>query len=460
MGSHKRLSRREFLQASAAMMASGAAGLVHVPTTLSAPPAQETPQLVFASWEGGITREIIEQMLRDFTDLTGVEVTHQVPTESYMEKLQVTAAADQLPDVFYISKGFIADWAEKGLLMELTEQLGSDPSVDMADIVEANLYQINNHFFAAAVTTEPQVMFYSRDVFDDAGEAYPPASVEEAWTLDEIIEVAKRLTRDQNGNHPGEEGFDPDNVEVFGWEWWNWIGGANVWWMNGLEFFTGPDLMTVNLTEPSVIETYTKLSEIPTVHHIAPPAGYYDQMGFGMTQAQARGQIAMITGANWLLPEIVELEYSVGAAVLPKLGPEYAIWGAGEGLSIGSTTDFPDEAYRLLSYVAYGDGTASIWKTGLWMPQLKSLLADPEKQQTWLTEGVHPEEYPTAACIPAAHYMKNDPMRKGWQEAWDKWIGPAIDSALFARRPAEEVLAEAEAEANAFFAENPPWIPA
>ena len=439
---------------------SGATSVVSVPATMAAPSDEEAAQLVFASWEGGITRDTIERMLRDFTRLTGVQVTHEVPTEAYMDKLQVMAAADQLPDVFYISKGFIADWAEKGLLMEITEQLESDPSVDMTDIVEANLYQINNHFFAAAVTTEPQVMFYNRDVFDAAGEPYPPASVEEAWTLDEIIAVAKRLTRDQNGKHPDEEGFDAENIAVFGWEWWNWIGGPNVWWMNGLEFFTGPDLMTVNLTEPVVIETYNKLSEIPTQHNIAPPTGYYDRMGFGMIQAQARGQIAMITGANWLLPEIVQNEYNVGAAVLPKLGPEYAIWGAGEGLSIGSTTRFPEEAYKLLSYVAYGEGTASIWKTGLWMPQLKSLLETPEKQQTWLTEGVHPEEYPTAACIPAARYMKNDPLRKGWQEAWDKWVGPAIDASLFGRRPAAEALAEAEAAANEFFAENPPWIPA
>ncbi|MCL6429424.1 MAG: extracellular solute-binding protein [Anaerolineae bacterium] len=416
-------------------------------------------QLTLCTWEGGITRDTIEAMIKDFTNLTGIKVTHMVPTEAYMDKLQVMVAADQLPEVFYISRGYIADWAEKGQLLDITEQLNSDPTVKVDDIVEANLNRIGGHCYAASVTTEPQVMFYNRDVFDKAGEPYPPAEVGKAWKLDDIIQVARRLTVDVNGRHPGESGFDPDNIDVYGWEWWNWIGGENVWWMNGYELYTGPDLMQVKLTHPEVIEVYHKLSEIPNLHHIAPPAGYYDKVGFGMIQAMARGKIAMITGANWLLPEIVQNKFNVGAAVLPLLGPKYAIWGAGEGLSISAKTKFPAASYKLLSYIAYGQGTASVWRTGLWMPQLKSLLEKEEGWKTWLVAGVHPEEYPTAACIPAARYLKVGPLRKGAQEVWDKWIGPAIDDALFGRKPPEEVLADAEAKANEFLAANPPWFP-
>lgn len=426
------------------------------------PPAEaleQGAQLVLATWEGGITKDTIEMVIKDFTNLTGIKVTHQVPTESYMDKLQVQAAADQLPDVFYISNGYIADWAEKGLLLEITEQLKADPTVQFDDIVPVNLKAIGGHYFAASVATEPQVMFFNRDVFDQAGEAYPPATVEEAWNLDQIIEVATRLTRDANGKHPNEAGFDPETTEVFGWEWWNWIGGSNVWWMNGLEMMT-PDLMKVTLTAPAVIETLDRLSQIPTQLNIAPPSGYYDKAGYGMIQAMARGKIAMITGANWLLPEIVQNKFNVGAAVLPKLGPQYAIWGAGEGLSVSPKTKFPKAAYKLLSYIAYGQGTASVWRTGLWMPQLKSLLETPEGQKTWLTDGIHPKEYPTAACIPAARYLKADPLRKGSQEVWDKWVGVAIDDALFGRKPAQEAMAEAEAKANEYLAKNPPWQPA
>jgi molecular chaperone HtpG len=53
-------------------------------------------------------------------------------------------------------------------------------------------------------------------LFDAAGVEYPPASLDKAWTWDEFIEVAKRLTIDSNGRNATQAGFDKNNVEQYG----------------------------------------------------------------------------------------------------------------------------------------------------------------------------------------------------------------------------------------------------
>lgn len=56
----------------------------------------------------------------------------------------------------------------------------------------------------------------NKALFDEANMPYPPASAEEAWTWEQFVDAAKKLTKGRNGKHPGEEGLNADNVETFG----------------------------------------------------------------------------------------------------------------------------------------------------------------------------------------------------------------------------------------------------
>ena len=44
----------------------------------------------------------------------------------------------------------------------------------------------------------------------------------EAWDWPTFLEVAKKLTIDVNGKHPGEDGFDKDNMERWAIQWPTW----------------------------------------------------------------------------------------------------------------------------------------------------------------------------------------------------------------------------------------------
>lgn len=67
---------------------------------------------------------------------------------------------------------------------------------------------------AANYISETCLLFYDKDYTESCGVTVP-TRVEDAWTWDEFLDACIKLTRDVNGKHPGEEGFDPENIDVY-----------------------------------------------------------------------------------------------------------------------------------------------------------------------------------------------------------------------------------------------------
>jgi multiple sugar transport system substrate-binding protein len=113
--------------------------------------------------------------------------------------------------------------------------------LDLAPLVESTGYDLSQ-FPEAAVefyrtadgglnglpfAVFPAMIFYNRDLFDEAGLNYPPHKVGEPyvmpdgtempWNFDTLAEVAKLLTVDANGNDATSPDFDPENVVQWGY---------------------------------------------------------------------------------------------------------------------------------------------------------------------------------------------------------------------------------------------------
>ncbi|MCL4868223.1 MAG: extracellular solute-binding protein [Anaerolineae bacterium] len=73
----------------------------------------------------------------------------------------------------------------------------------------------------------PSFVIYNKDLFDEAGLAYPPheygapyidaAGNEREWNMDTLRDLAMELTVDANGNDATNSSFDPTNIVQFGW---------------------------------------------------------------------------------------------------------------------------------------------------------------------------------------------------------------------------------------------------
>ena len=128
----KSISRRDFLKA-AGIAATGSILAACAPASPAAPtaaPVAEKPieqptapakaqsgaELVFAWWGSPYEKETGERMLASFTEKTGIKTTPMHIPDSYMQKMLAMAAANTLPDVFYLEYASLVDWAQKGLI--------------------------------------------------------------------------------------------------------------------------------------------------------------------------------------------------------------------------------------------------------------------------------------------------------------------------------------------------------
>ena len=115
---------------------------------------------------------------------------------------------------------------------------------------------------------ETSVLFYRKDSFDEAGLEYPPATAQDAWTWDEFVEVAKKLTKDKNGNDATSPDFDPNNVDTFGINFSNYFA----FYSNGgsLQARTEPNSCSTAPKPSRCCKTF-KTSSTSIMLHLIPP---------------------------------------------------------------------------------------------------------------------------------------------------------------------------------------------
>jgi len=87
------------------------------------------------------------------------------------------------------------------------------------------IYTEGTGLYGIPFAVYPGVLYYNKDLFDEAGLAYPPKKFgdkyklddkEVEWTWDTLAEVGKRLTVDANGNDATSDKFDASNIVQFG----------------------------------------------------------------------------------------------------------------------------------------------------------------------------------------------------------------------------------------------------
>lgn len=134
------------------------------------------------------------------------------PWEGYVTQLNTMAAAGNLPDTATMKEEIVKPWVAKDMLADISSMYSdADKPLDCITFKDSSGNPV-----AYSTAAENLVMFYNKDMFDAAKVAYPPTSVDQAWTWDEFVATAKKLTLDKNGKHPGEAGFDDQNITQYG----------------------------------------------------------------------------------------------------------------------------------------------------------------------------------------------------------------------------------------------------
>ena len=214
------MARRQFIRRTGTLGLSLAAGPLLAAFGSGAPiqtarAGEGRAELRFVFWGSINERNGVERMIDTFNAANPmIHVTPQyIPTtgDTYTEKLTAMLASGDPPEAAYVTGSVAFAYASAGRLMDLSRYVKSDPS----KLLPNAFYRYGNQIIGSSIG-EITVLYYNKDLFDAAKAPHPPADPKDAWEWDQFLEIARKLTKDRNGNDATSGRFDPNNIETYG----------------------------------------------------------------------------------------------------------------------------------------------------------------------------------------------------------------------------------------------------
>lgn len=397
--------------------------------------------LRYTYWGGNLEKQTTDQQIAKFEELhPNIKVdAQQIPTD-YLTKLNTMAASNTLPDVGYMSESALVGWADKGMFLPLGTGSGDNEKLE-------SLFFRNSkgEVVATSVANEVMVVFYNKDLFDQAGLEYPPADASKAWSWDKFIEVAQKLTVDQNGKHPTDSGFDPENIVTFGFNVPKWEMPWMALIMSNGGGLVSPDGKELTFIKKDTIDALQAIADLSNVYHVCPSPAQSSAVPSTDT-ALLTNKVAMTIDGQWALQVLgqakIDQNLNYGIGVLPKFKVP-ATTNSGTGIVVFSTTKYPEEAKLFAEFINNPENSLDFIQTGLWMPNQKNWYTDQALIDVWTgnNNAYHPEEYKTAIIDYALNYTVQEPWYYlSYHDDLMNIITPALDNLWLGNDTAENIV--------------------
>ncbi|MBO9600693.1 MAG: extracellular solute-binding protein, partial [Cohnella sp.] len=161
--------------------------------------SNEKIHLRFTYWGSTYEKEVISKAIDKFEKDTGISVEGIIIPSEYETKLTTMIASNDAPDVGYLGPPTAYKWYEDGKLANIKELFQSDTDTAESDFVDGVIARKGDGIVGLMNNLESFALFYNKDAFAEAGVETPPTKPGDAWTWEEFIEVAKKLTIDNKG---------------------------------------------------------------------------------------------------------------------------------------------------------------------------------------------------------------------------------------------------------------------
>lgn len=462
----KTINRRDFLKIAGLASSAGVLAACATEKATEAPAAEkevveqpaaaEAVTITFTGWGGTEEDQGVKDAVAAFeAETPDVKVTWiQIP-DSYQQKILSMVAAGTPPDTAFVDNGNFQTWARDGLLMDITALLKADPVVGAPNYFiepqETQRCTRDGKWYGIGSCWVAPHIYYNADIFEKEGITPPSNDPAEAWDWPTFLDVARRLTVDVNGKHPGEAGFDKDNMERWAIQWPTWsiplhaaIASNGGEWLN---METG----LYELDQPPATEALQGVADLMLVENVAPRGTAMEALGLTNTQMLENGKLAMAIDGSWALAWITKINAKLGTAVCPMFKtPATDMQAHIHSPFAGSK--YPDAAWKWIRFLGTEFYQLIFLKIGLWLPSQTALMTE-EGMAKWYTlrkgpgDGVHPEGYDKIVKEYVPKYGHVFYMPPGAAEA-DAIVAPGLDAIWIGDKTAEVAMKEVIPEAN------------
>ncbi len=321
--------------------------------------AQDKAEVSFMNWDA-IEGTPMETAINAFQEQSGITVNVQpTPTTDYETKMRTLLASGSPPDVMRINDDFVRGYSLAEQLLDLR------PYIDASGINPADY---NEHPFnfpiqpdgahtAWTTGTQPALIFYNVNLFEEAGVPLPPTTwTSEGWQWENFLEAAQALTVPderwgvllyKDTSH--ETVFPLNNGEPTG-----------IYSEDGTQF---------TLANPKAIEAIQWVADLTCVHGVQPEWANLTQDN-AANQFFASGRVAMLSStfgfAAYAHANISDFVWNVA--------PPPA--GVADQKTIATLIDFcvpksaknPDGAWELLNFLGGPDAGKIFAESGNFVP--------------------------------------------------------------------------------------------
>jgi multiple sugar transport system substrate-binding protein len=390
-------------------------------------------QITYMMWGAPEELEVWKKVVADFEAANpDIKVNVEVSDwDSYWTKLNTLMGAGTPPDVFAMDAPLYLDWQSRDVLLNLKPYIDKTPGLLDAFYPQTlTAYKTaDGSYYGLPRDFQTIVIFYNKEMFDAAKEPYPSAD----WTMDDLRAVAKRLTKDNNGDGKIDQyGFAPDlwDMELF-WSEDIWANGGNI---------ISDDHMKSLIGEPAARKAWEFLDSMVKDGSVPKPStsGEY---GGDLFQSKVA---AMIPMGHWAVPGYVQAGIKMGVAPMPK-GPAGQFTSVNSaGFVVSKVTKNPDVAWKFVQFAVSEPAQKRLAELGFAIPVLKQVAESPSYLQ-------QSGDLDQKLFLDALQYAHMKPVFRGYDEwastvgdglrpVWDgeAELGPTLDEIV---KKADEVLA-------------------
>ena len=311
----------------------------------------------FATWEASdLERQAIQRAIDGFEE-SHPNVSVEYTVNSFSEhhaKLNTQINAGDAPDVFWVNPEYMRDFVNRDQLMDVTG-LMDEMGVDVTDYLPSSLEKMqyvdengDSHIYGVDCCIVGPVIFYNKDLFDQAG------ITEEPKTWEELLEVCQTLK---------DAGIQPimDNCQDAAVNFTAPLYGSEVKSKNPnivQDIFDGKATFKDTWTTPIAMWKEGLIDN-----------GYLTADMVGATSdeivtAFATGQVAMILSGSWNLNTIDTINPDMNYKCMGVPGTEetYYCGAVNVGLCINSASQNKELAKAFLEFAASPEGLEAQYK--------------------------------------------------------------------------------------------------
>ena len=183
------------------------------------------------------------QALADAYHEKNPDITVEIQVTSwdeYWTKLEAAATSNTLPDVFWMHTNYILQYADNGMLADLTDLYSGESATyytdHFSDVSLSNASGSDGKIYGVPKDKDTVGLVYNKEMFDAAGVAYP----DETWTWDDLVNASATIYE-----KTGKYGYMAYADDQLGY--WNFV------YQNG-GYILNEDKTAAGFDQPATIE--------------------------------------------------------------------------------------------------------------------------------------------------------------------------------------------------------------